>query len=367
MARPGLSTEELTWLTREPPRDEQNRLVPWSLRDRSVREASWSRAIEHADLILYQVDFNSVRWQGAVFRHCVLSDVEISDASFVHVHFEDVVFQRCQFLRSTFESCEFLRCHWDDCRIEFITVLRGGFGDCLLTQVGVCVFNLRECDLSGTRFDMCQVEGLRASRIKASTLEFFGGRVLSADLTVCNIAVLILQGVAVEGLHLLNLKMERASLSDAAIQDLILASCTLGTLSVTQCSELFAWRVLRSTISSCQIEHCPMIVGLLIADSHVRTLLGRVVGFQHVAFERINAAGCWRFEGAELGGVVFVEGVWARLELNATQLTEYIVVRGTRIASLDLASLSIVEPFDLRLVDEHYGEGSLKWSDVYEV
>lgn len=362
--RSPLSTQELAWLTHDPPRDQQDQRIAWALSDRAIDEVHWTHAIEHVDLTLGNLEFTATQWQGVVFRRCVLRDVHFTRTTFAHAVFEDVVFERCRFQGSTLEACQLLRCRFDACEFEFLTALRSGMRACVFDHLSTTVLDLRECDLSGTRFVECNLQGLRASKLAADTLELRGGQLTGGDLTLARVRSLQFVGVALDGLRILDSHFEHAAVSGARINDLSLGGTQAGVLAIFDCPELLGLRVLESTIGELRLETCPMVAGPLIAQTKLDSLVLRDAILYDAAFERVDAGPGSRILGGAITGVLFVGGTWAGLDVSGAALNDYVAVRQTHFERLRFSAMQVSDPLDLRLDGDSYGDGSMTWSDA---
>ncbi len=359
-----LAAEELVWLTRDPPRDEHDQRVAWTLADRAIDEVRWTDLVEHEHLTLERVEFSATQWNGVVFRRCLLREVQFARSTLAHAVFEDVVFERCRFQGTTFEACQFSRCRFERCEFEFLTAIRSGLRECVFDQLTTTVFDLRECDLSGTRFVEASLDGLRASKSTADTLELRGGRLQGGDLTACQIRSLQIVGVPIDGLRILDSHFGQATLAGARINDLSLGGCEIDEFAIVDCPELLGLHVLQSTIAEVRIDTCPMVAGLLIADSRITELNLHDARLYDAAFERVDAGPRSRIHGGALTGILFVGGTWAGLDLRGVQLADYVAVRQTHFSGLQFAAMQVGDPLDLRLDSDQYGDGSMTWSDA---
>lgn len=362
--RPRLSGQELAWLSHDPPHDQHDQRIAWSLSDRSIDEVHWTHPVEHVDLTLDDLEFTATQWQGVVFRRCVLRGVHFTRTTFAHARFEDVVFERCRFQGSTLEACQLLRCRFEACEFEFLTALRSGLRQCVFDRLTTTVLDLRECELSGTRFLDCNLQGLRASKLSAETLELRGGQLTGGDLTLARVRTLQFVEVALDGLRILDSHFDRAALSGARINDLSLAGSHASVLAIFDCPELLGLRVLESTIGELRIESCPMVAGALLAQTKLDSLLTREAILYDAAFERVEAGPGSRVVGGALIGALFSGGTWAGLDFSGVALNDYIAVRQTHFQKLHFSAMRVSDPLDLRLEGDSYGDGSMTWSDA---
>jgi uncharacterized protein YjbI with pentapeptide repeats len=362
--RSALTAEEFAWLTRDPPRDTQQALVPWTLADRSIEEVAWTTAVEHQDLTLERIDFESTQWEQVVFRRCRFRAVKFTHSGFAHARFEDVVFENCRFEETVFRTVELLRCRFEACEFEFSTVLSSRLHQCTFERSAIKVLNLNECDLSGTCFADSKVEGLRAPGLTAETLELRGGQLIGADLTNWRVRTLQLVGVETKGLRISGAQFERAALSGARISDSSFATSEVGVLALFDCPEIQALRVLESKLGELRLENCEAVPNFLIADTSVTSVILRDSVLYDSAFERVTAGPGSRMTGGALVGALFSAGAWAGFDVSGATLAEYVAVLGTHFEMLRFSAMQVSDPLDLRLEGDGYGQGSMTWSDA---
>jgi uncharacterized protein YjbI with pentapeptide repeats len=363
LAAPPPTAEQLGWLSVAPPTDEHDRPIAWTLADCSIDESKWTQPVVHDQLTLERVQLTAVQWQGPVFRNSVLRDVVFTRSSFAHARFENVTFERCRFERSTFENCQFDHCRLIDCMMSYQIAVRTALRFCEITKLALTVIDMRECDLSGSTFVDSTLHCPRISKTRADTLTIGGGELRGADLTACELRKLVLDGVAVEGLRIIDGELGEAELRAGRIDGLAISGTSVRRLVFGRCPELPGVRVVDCRIGALELDSCPAIASLLIADSKIDTLAVQASVLYDAAFERLEV-GSGRFESSELTGVLFQDGAWKALELVDTALTDYVAVRGTRFDQLRFDRAKLDPSLDLRLDGDHYGDGSMTWGGV---
>ncbi|PRQ02279.1 Pentapeptide repeats (8 copies) [Enhygromyxa salina] len=361
---PPPTAEELGWLRRAPPTDAEGRRVPWTLEMRRVNEVKWIDEVAHDQVTLSRVLFTATHWTGPVFRNCVLRDVSFARTTLAGARFEGVVFERCNFESSTLEGCAFEGCRFVECSMRYVTAVRTKLLRCVFEVLRVTVLELRECDLSGTRFENCQLEGPRVTRARAETLDLRGGELRGADFTACTIDKLSLAGVAVAGLRIIDCEFVSAELLDARVAELSISGTKARRLTLRGCPELPGARVLDCRLLELRVEACPAIPSLLVADSVLGGLMLRDAVLYDAAFERLEVRGACHIVGGALTGVFFNGGSWAQTELVDVALNDYVAVNNARFEQLELEQLQVDPALDLRLHDDTYGEGSMTWGDA---
>ena len=361
---PSPTDQELAWLRDRPPVDMKGRRVPWSLTDRRIHEVNWPLRVEQEGLTLERVDFSATYWRGAVFRKCVLRDVSFHRTTLAHASFEDVVFERCVFDSSTLDACQMVRCRFEGCQMRFVTALQTHFFGCALTGLMMTVLDLRQCNLSDVVFQDSSLQGLRAGRLSSNMLQITGGELRGGDLTACRIRTLRLSGVALHALRVLDCGLEEATFSAGRVASFSLEGTEVGKLSLTDCPEILAPRVLSSRLNDLRIEACPSVVSCLIADSSIGRCVIQASTLYDYAFERVEAGEGNQIDGGALTGVFFNAGSWSGLSITGTRLSDYVTVTGTRFASLRFKQVQAAENLALRLQGDAYAEGSMTWKDA---
>ncbi|KIG14835.1 Pentapeptide repeat family protein [Enhygromyxa salina] len=348
----------------EPPRDDQDLPVAWTLADVRINEVKWAQPILHDHLTLERVQFTAAQWDRPVFRDCLLREVSFARTTFSHARFEGVVFQDCSFEGSTFEACVLDNCRFESCNLRFTTMLRTQTLRCVFTSLDVTVLDLRECDLSDSKFVTSKLHGPRVTRTTASTLELEGGELRGADLTACELNTLRITNVAVEGLRVIDCALEAGELYGGRIAEFSMSGTTAKRLIVSGCSELPGLRLLDCRIDELRLEACLNIPSPLIADSVLGGLITDNVVLYDAAFERVEAGDHSLLNDTTLTGALFNAGRWARLQLTGASLKDYVAVNNTHFQLLAFEQVQIDDAAQLRLAGDTYGDGSMTWGDL---
>lgn len=361
---PAPTPEQLGWLSREPPRDDHDLPIIWTLADCRINEVKWTQPIVHDHLTLERVQFTAAQWDRPVFRDCLLRGVSFARTTFSHARFEGVVFEDCSFEGSTLEACVLDNCRFNACNMRFTTMLRTRARRCVFTGLDVTVLELRECDIAGTKFVASKLHGPRVTRTKAASLELEGGELRGADFTACELTSLRLDGVAVEGLRVIDCEIETSELKGGRIAEFSMSGTKVGRLSLSGCSELPGVRLLDCRIGELRLEACLNVPSLLVADSVLGGLIVNNAVLYDAAFERIEAGEHSVIQDSTLSGVLFEAGRWARLQLVGVRVHDYVAVSGAHFEQLQLERLQLDEAAQLRLAGDTYGDGSMTWGDV---
>ncbi|WP_181232814.1 pentapeptide repeat-containing protein [Enhygromyxa salina] len=361
---PAPTPEQLGWLSREPPRDDQDQPIIWTLADCRINEVKWAQPIIHDHLRLERVQFTAAQWDRPVFRNCLLRGVSFARTTFSHARFEGVVFESCSFEGSTFEVCALDNCRFNACELRFTTMLRTQVQRCVFTDLDVTVLELRECDLSDSKFVTSKLHGPRVTRTTAATLELEGGELRGADLTACTLDTLRLTSVAVEGLRVIDCELGAAELHGGRVAEFSMSGTQAKRLLVRGCSELPGPRLLDCRIETLQLEACLNIPSLLIADCVLGALIADNVVLYDAAFERVEVEGHGLIRDSTVTGVLFNAGRWTHLQLTGASVKDYVAVDGAHFQLLSLEQLKVDDSLQLRLAGDTYGDGSMTWGDA---
>jgi uncharacterized protein YjbI with pentapeptide repeats len=231
---------------------------------------------------------------------------------------------------------------------------------CELSKLSLMVLDMRESDLSGTRFVDSSLQGPRISKTRAESLTIAGGELRGADWTACELPELVLDGVTVEGLRILDGELGEVSMRESRIDGLAISGTKITKLELSRCPELPGVRLLDCRITELVLDACPAVASPLIADSTIGSFAVRSSVLYDAAFERVEVDH-GRFDAGELTGVLFQDGAWKTLELVDTALIDYVAVRNTRFDQLRLDRAKLDPNLDRRLDGPHYGDGSMTW------
>ena len=357
---PPPTAEQLGWLSVAPPTDEHDQPIVWTLSDCSIEEARWATPIVHEQLTLERVQITAVQWQGPVFRNCVLREVAFVRSAFARARFENVTFEKCSFERSTFENCGFDHCRFIDCAMTHQIAIRTALRFCELERLSLLVLDMREGDLSGSTFKESSLQGPRISESRAETLTIVGGELQGADWTACELSELRLDGVTVGGVRILDSELGSATLSAGRVEGLAISGSRIASIAFDRCSELPGARLIDCRVEALLIDACPSVASPLLSDCSLGRFAVRGSVLYDASFERLEVAHA-RFEGGELTGVLFQDGVWQTLELVDVALNDYVAVRSTRFDQLRFDRATLDPNLDLRLDGDQYGDGSMTW------
>jgi uncharacterized protein YjbI with pentapeptide repeats len=359
---PAPTGEQLGWLSVDPPSDEHGDPIRWTLGDCRIDETKWQQPIVHNLLTLERAQLVAVQWSGPVFRNCLIRDVSFERCNFAHARFENVSFERCSFTRCAFENSAFDHCRFRDCTVRFHTAIRTALRFCEVAGLALDVIDMRECELSGTTFEDSRLHGPRLAKTRADSLELDGGELRGGDLTACELARLELDDVSIAGVRVIDSELGRVSVRGGPVEGLAISGTSVTRLVLARCPELPGARIIDSKLAELQLDGCPAVASLLIADSTITTLTIRSSTLYDAAFERV-VVGHGRIEAGELTGALFDAGEW-QLETIGVALNDYVAVKHTRFNPLHFDRPSVDPKLDLRLDGDSYASGSMTWSSL---
>lgn len=360
---PPPSAEQLGWLTVAPPTDEHAQPIAWTLSDCHIDETKFAAPIVHEQLTLLRVRLTAVQWQAAVFRNCVVREVEFGRTNFVGVRFESVTFERCSFDEVTFENCEFDHCRLVDCTIRYGKAIRTALRFCELERLSLSVFDMREGELSGAVVRDSSLHGPRLSTVRAHTLTIVGGELRGGDWTACELGTLALDDVDVDGLRILDGSLGQVRVSEGQIEGLAIAGVKIDGLALLDCEALAGARILSCALGQLSLQRCASVGSLAMVDCTIAGLEIADSKLFDPAFEQLVVER-GRIDGCELFGVFFHAGVWQALGLHDVSLFDYVAVTGARFEALSLVGVSSDPQLDVRLDGDQYGDGSMTWGSA---
>jgi uncharacterized protein YjbI with pentapeptide repeats len=364
LSRRSLSADEVASLSTRPPTDAEGRPTEWSIVDAKVTGATWSAKVEHERVTLRDIDFTGTEWTGPTLRQSAFHNVSFLECTLTEVRFSDVLFDGCSFEVSTFDQCEFERCRFTNCDFCSITFLRTPLAECRFEDSALIVADLYDSDLNGSHFVKCELQGLRLTRVTASTLSFERGLVRGTELTSCRFETFKVRDAEVQSLRIYDCTIGTAAFANNSVVGVEMSGGETGTLSFTDCAAVPGLRLLRQRIGDLIFDACA-VPSPFIAGTTVVQLLIRGSKIFDAAFERVEVTGCAAIEGGTLAGVFFDRGRWARLFVTGISLTRYVTATGVHFENLRLEGAEVADDLALRCDGDSYGAGSATWEAVH--
>lgn len=339
-----LRGDDLQALRADPPRDDDGRLIPWTLGHRLVENMRFDQALEHVGLTLHDSTFRSFSWTGAVvIRGGLWRDLVVDQVTFSGLRFEDMVFERCHFDTVQLTDCEFLRCRFTGGALNLLTASRCSFTDTRFEDVSGDTWMLRDCTLTGSSFRGCTLLAPRFAKCTIDRLQVEGGGLHSAELTLVQAAALHIAGAEIKQLRIVGGEFQTISFVQAHGDDISLATVRIGELGFEGCPTLSGARVLNSSLRALDIQDCPQVMGLTVHGCELGRLAVRRSTVQYGELVDVRTSGRLAVEDSTLAGFVVRAGVWPELALERSSVAEFIAVDHTRFTAVTTVGLVEVE------------------------
>lgn len=359
--RPPLDPTESTWLREGVPPDSEGRRAPWAVRHRSVTGERWSGRLEHEALTLDDIVFNHFQWSGATLRGCVLRGVSLRQTMLSGMHFEDVAFDGCSLEDVRLDGCTFVRCRFIGGSAVGWRAHQSTWRGCDFEGLRGEAWTLVESTLDTCSFRECTLLLLRPSTCSLQRVEWAGGALEGAELSLCRAGALRLEGTALSGVRVLGGEIQALTLVGLEAREVSMSAVDTGVLSLTRCPKLSAVRVAGGRVGALRIQACALVEGLLLVECALGDLEVSSSSMRHTSFEGVTSSGPSRFEGSALAGLFFHEGAWADVTLQGALLEDYIAVEDVQFARFDPAGVRESPGVRYRIERVSYGEGSMTW------
>lgn len=339
-ARQPLRGDDLQALRAEPPRDEHGALIPWTLGHRLLADHRLDQAVEHRGLTLHDSTFRGFTWSGAVALYSsLLRDLVLDQVAFTGLRFEDVVFERCHFDTLQLTDCTFVRCRFIGGNLTLLTASRCSFVDTRFEDLAGDTWMLRDCTLTGSRFNGCTLLAPRLSKCTIDRLEFTSGGLHGAEFTLTQAATLQLTSLEVRRLRILGGEYQAVDLVQVDADDLTISSARIGDLTLERCPGLIGPRVLDCNLRALAIQDCPSLLGLVVQGCELGRITMRRSTLQAASFVSVRASGRLAAEDSTLVGLVVREGAWTDALLERCTVAGYIAVDHTRFTAVSTPGL----------------------------